>query len=348
MKLRSLVILLAVAGTARADVWQRAIDPQTDPAKDPYAIAMQAGDEHVLIANAENAARSVIKTQIDKAIESYKKAAAAKPTAAEPYARIANVLTAFHIESCVDEPQFNLRASPLRDCTTPNAPLDVAIVEQTLAAWDEFEARAPLDPRFSTVGETSLLFERAILHTKIATRPHLDKAIIEYQKLLDRSSSVDNSNVSRTWGNLAETYMMVGKLETAIDAYREAVKYGGDTSTWYGLAVALDRNDNPGKAFSIIRAQGGDPIGAREAFLHFQRSVRLGNSFFVPEGEVYYYFALVEEALGQLDASIAHWKAYLRSGAHPQFQPRAKAHLDALLVKKPTWKPPPFDPFENL
>ena len=68
-----------------------------------------------------------------------------------------------------------------------------------------------------------------------------------------------------------------------------------------------------------------------------------GDTFFVPEGEKFYYFALGEEAFGLDDDAINFWRLFLNSGAHPQFQPRAKAHLDALL-KKRRKSPLPIEP----
>jgi hypothetical protein len=59
-----------------------------------------------------------------------------------------------------------------------------------------------------------------------------------------------------------------------------------------------------------------------------------GDTFFVPEGEKHYYFALSDEAFGFDEEAIDNWKRFIASGAHPQYQPRAKAHLEALMKKK--------------
>ena len=56
-------------------------------------------------------------------------------------------------------------------------------------------------------------------------------------------------------------------------------------------------------------------------------------------------FALAEEAFGQYEAAAVEWRAFIKSGAHPQYQPRAKQHLTALQGKrnKPWRQPEPPD-----
>ena len=58
-----------------------------------------------------------------------------------------------------------------------------------------------------------------------------------------------------------------------------------------------------------------------------------GDTFFVPRGEEYYYFALAAEAFDHDEEAVEYWQRYIQSGAHPQFQPRARAHLAALSAK---------------
>lgn len=83
--------------------------------------------------------------------------------------------------------------------------------------------------------------------------------------------------------------------------------------------------------------------------IEFQRKVGLKLVFLVPAGEESYYFGLAFEAFGQLDEAIEHWRAFLRSGAHPQYHPRAKKHLDKLLAQKRLrWQTPITPDFEEL
>ncbi len=45
---------------------------------------------------------------------------------------------------------------------------------EVIAAWDAFETREPLDPRLTIngVGSSEILFDRAILHTRLAQTPN--------------------------------------------------------------------------------------------------------------------------------------------------------------------------------
>jgi hypothetical protein len=131
--------------------------------------------------------------------------------------------------------------------------------------------------------------------------------------------------------------MMLGRLDDSIDAYREALRAGSDLSTRYGYAVALDRAERGNAAREIILAQG------EEAMHQFRRRVENEITFFVPRGEVFYYYALVNEAHGKVDDAIQNWRDYISSGAHPQYQPRAREHLNALLVKQRARPAPPRD-----
>ena len=328
------LLLLALAGTAHANVWDQAT-AQSDASKDLYERAMLEGDEHVKQANSESSSLAQRKRQMYMGIEKYKAAAAARPTEADPYFRIAATFNSFYLETCVDLPHFNITRSPFKDCSQPDA-IDKTIAKQTIDAWNEAEKRAPLDPRFSASDGDSILFERAILNTKLEL---LAAAAKDYEQYLDRSDG-KGLNLETTWSNLAETYMMLGRLDDAIDAYRE-IGTPSNTSTVFGAAVALDRNDRTALALDLIRGQG------RNGYEAFRRSVDTNQTFFVPLGEKYYYFALSEEAFGNNDAALGYWRMFVASGAHKQFQPRAKQHIDALVKKRARPIPPP-DPFLDM
>jgi tetratricopeptide (TPR) repeat protein len=161
------------------------------------------------------------------------------------------------------------------------------------------------------------------------SKPLLEGAAKDYQALLDREDGLfSGSTRTLALGNLAETHMMLGNIDEAIDTYQTAKKLGARASTLYGLAVAFDRDDRQTDAYALIRSLGAP------AYEEFSREYALGAVFFVPAGEEEYYFALCDEAFGHGDTAIEHWKAFLRSGAHPKFQPRAKEHLDRLLARK--------------
>lgn len=318
----ALAIAATVGSAAHAqNVWERALATGApDPAHDNYESEMRQGDEHALLANTRTIKYAEIKNQVGMAAASYRAAAAAKPTEAEPWYRLGRLLYSFYLE-CADQSQRSLLCDPRM--------FNRARAEEVITAWNEFEARAPLDPRLSVgaFGDTEILFRRAILHTKLGTKAHLEAAARDYEKILARHDSAEGVS-EHVVGNLAETYMMVGRLEEAVEMYEEALKGAADTSTWYGFAVALDRDGSTERAFDIIESLGRNQRDV------FHARVARGDTFFVPEGEKYYYYALVDEALGLEDDAITYWRQYLASGAHPQYQPRAKAHLDALLKKR--------------
>ncbi|MGN6103527.1 MAG: hypothetical protein ACTHU0_00240 [Kofleriaceae bacterium] len=340
MKRALLAAALLASASARADVWQQATAPASASViKEAYEAALRKGDEHVLQANARNGSRSEMKRQISLALEAYRSAAATRPTAAEPHFRIAAVLYSFYLDNCFDSPFF--QRSPLRDCDRPDL-INAAVAKDTIAAWDAAEERAPLDPRFSAGAGENVLFSRALLHTKLNTRESLIAAARDYERYIERSDG-SADNLDNAVSNLAETYMMLGRIEDAINAYREAAERRGgaaDISTLYGLAVALDRGDRFSTARRLIVQQG------EQGYEAFRHKVDLGISFYVPQGEVYYYYALAAESLGYTERAIDYWREYIRSGAHPQYQPRAKEHIDALIAKRrATGRPaPPRDP----
>jgi hypothetical protein len=332
-----LVAILVLASSAHADVWKRAIEGQ-DQARALYDEAMREGDEAVLLANSQSSSQKQIKQQVNVAIAAYRKAAAARPKVGEPYYRIASTLHSFYLENCAEPSHqfFGATSSPLRDCDNPSS-VNVAVAKETIAAWNAFEVREPLDPRFGVGEGSSILFERAILHTKLGSKANFEHAVKDYLRYLDRLDNPQDEAAAIAWGNLAETYMMLNRMDDSIDAYREATRHAADASTFYGYAVALDRDERASQAHALILRQG------RESYEAFRQRVARGQTFFVPEGEEEYYYALIEEAYGNHAQSIVHWRRYIRSGAHPQFHPRAKQHIDALSKHRtrPTPTPPP-------
>ncbi len=335
--IRTLLLTLVLATTtAHADVWQRAIDT-TDSTKDRFEEAMQNGDQLAQRATAKGQNRATVTSLVDQAIRGYREAATVVPTNAEPYFRIASVLESFFTDC---EPR-GLNVVRPQTCMDRRS-INIARTRETVDAWDEFEKRAPLDPR---LGEA--LFSRAILRTKLVeastkdVKVHLEGAMRDYTAMLDRADGLTMVSMEQVWGNLAETYMMLGRLEEAIEAYSVAIERGGNSSTFYGKAVALDRDEREAEALELIRAQGV------RAFQEFRAQFTEGDVFFVPRGEEYYYFALIHEAFGYVNEAIANWRLFIKSGAHPVYQPRAKAHLDALLIKQKTNPRPPPRPDLN-
>jgi tetratricopeptide (TPR) repeat protein len=340
----SLVLVAALAASAQANVWDRATDDTSEATRDRYETALHDGDELAARANAKSNNVRTINALVDEAIAQYKIAAAARPHDGEPYFRIASVLESFYTDcsAAIAASSQLLATRPPATCIG-NKQLDAARTKQAVDAWDAFEARAPLDPRVSDV-----LFSRAILRTKLVVdakdaKPHLEGALKDYTALLDRADGMTMLRLEQVWGNLAETYMMLGKIDEAIEAYQVAIDKGAGSSTHYGKAVALDRDERGSEALEVIRRQN------IAAFDEFKEDIRNGIVFYVPAGEEYYYFGLIYEAFGYYTESIAAWKSFIKSGAHPQYQGRAKQHIDSLSVKQltsPRVRRPP-DPFDT-
>jgi len=325
---RALVLwLVCVGAIAHANVWQHAIEKGSpDPAQDVYDSEMADGDNFAAEATAKGASPKTVRQLVERATSSYRNAAAAKPKEGEPYFRIGRLLYSLYFEYQDTVNIANL--SPLCFGSIVQV-FDRKHAQEVIDAWDAFEARAPLDPRLSVNarGENEILFRRAILHTKLTSKEHLEAAARDYEKILAREDSADDHSEDPVRSNLAETYMMLGRVEDAIDMYREALRRGASTSTEYGYAVALDRDERSGEALDVMRSVGRDELDK------FHRSVMQGETFFVPRGEEYYYYALAHEAFDETDEAIEYWQQYIKSGAHPEFQPRAKAHLAALATK---------------
>ena len=107
-----------------------------------------------------------------------------------------------------------------------------------MSAWDTFESKSKLDPRV-----TALLTDRAILRTKLVAtadakqaRVLLEAAMRDYQAALDRWDGVSAraNTLALVWGNLAETYMRLDRLDDAVAAYGQALRHGGGTEVVAG------------------------------------------------------------------------------------------------------------------
>jgi hypothetical protein len=313
-----LLCAVLCAASAHANVWDRALtSPEDEVAQELYETKMMEGDTATVTATAQSASIKTTLELIKHAEAAYRAAAAAKPREAEPYFRIGNLLHQMYF-SC------EARGFRIPTCESPYAtPTQQARVVE---AWEEFEQRAPLDPRVDEI-----LIKRAILSTRLvngsaADRRHLEAAARDYQAALDRNDGLTgNLGDEQLLGNLAETYMMLDRLDDSIATYLHAVAVGAaSVSTMYGLAVALDRDGSGEQARRRIQEQG------ITGFDEFQQAFIRGSVFFVPRGEEHYYFALANEAFGNFGAALEYWNRYLASGAHPEFQARAREHIEQL------------------
>jgi tetratricopeptide (TPR) repeat protein len=308
----------ASAAAEPSSLWEEAAaDPEQQARALRYEAAMHTGHElgkaamrAELDRQSSTSSPAVRAAMSNRAVQAFRDAAAIDPTQAEPHYYIAFLLT-----------QTRLICS---SCT-----FDPAIAQEAVAAITAFEQRSPLDPRISIW----LLTQRALLHTRLAgaspagKSQHLEAALADYRTLVDRRSAerVDSDLV---YGNMAETLMMLGDLEEAIVQYRHSLRMRPSSSNTLGLAVALDRDERGTEARALIRELGRTAIG------EWEYSVASGDTFYVPAGEVFYYNALVQDALGNRTAAIELYDRFIQSDAHPQFAARAAANRDALLAKK--------------
>jgi tetratricopeptide (TPR) repeat protein len=221
---------------------------------------------------------------------------------------------------------FLIGCDPDFDAPCLRGAVDAPLFRRIIGHWDAFERLAPLDPRLLPgIWRPGVRFERALLHTKLASEPDLRRAVTDYELLLDHAvtARIDPA----VPGNLAESYMMLGDLDRAVLTYLRALDGRNEPSLVYGLAVAYDRDGQGGKARELVRALGED------AFARWHQEVEKGNTFYVPDGEVHYYYAVIYQALGHPRHAERHWRWFLDSGAHPRYQGRAREHLRALQAR---------------
>ncbi len=308
------------SATSPSSLWAAAAaDPEATARALRYGEAMHLGHELGRAALASEASRTgedlppaARLAVTNRAAQAFRDAAQIDPTAADPYYYLALLLIYARLEC--------------RGCDfTPRIALDA------LAAIDAFEARAPLDPRLGI----SLLTKRAIYHTRLAgtvtgdaARTHLEIALTNYRTTVERHAAT-RSDSEVVYGNMAETLMMLGDVESAIEQYRHALRIRPSSSVTLGLAVALDRDERGTEARSMIRELGS------QAIVEWEMSVSTGETFYVPEGEVFYYRALINEAFGNYEAAIEGYNRFIQSRAHPTFSPRATTNRNALRARLP-------------
>ncbi len=274
-----------------------------ESAQTTFAKEMARGDEY-----AESAAKLYssspgrAKTIAKYALRSYEKAIAAAPRQPEPYYRAAEIAYAYFL--------------------APRTKYASNMSHKAVAYWHKFSQLSPLDPR-----ATDLLFRRALVNTMMGTKAGYEAALRDYEALMTYSGhdSVGGAEFSLRLGNMAEIHMMLNQLGPAIRRYEQSLEHDKRISYGFGLAVALDRDGQVDKARYVM----GKFVTANQ-LRSFQNDVRTGNSFFVPPGEVYYYYGLAYEVLGKPKQAIKNYSRYIQSGAHPQFQPRAQDNIRSL------------------
>jgi len=140
------------------------------------------------------------------------------------------------------------------------------------------------------------------------------------------------------YSNSAEILMALGRLAEAEDRYREAIRVDEQapdrrarehslTLSYYGLGVALDRDDQPVAAREMIsRALSLDPGLAQLTAAELPGS----DVFFIPEGDVFYYIGLAAEVAGRPDDAEAAFREFASRLPKSPWVRRARAHVQAV------------------
>ena len=191
-------------------------------------------------------------------------------------------------------------------------------------AISAFNKARRLNPDYDN--DYSMAFTLGIAHSKMGA---FETAVLEYDQA-ERTLAAqglgitDAQNVRATLhGNVAESLMALGRLEEAIQRYRASVALQpGYALAWWGLAIALDRDEQISKAReAVTRALAGDPD---------MRALTSEGVFFIPAGDIHYYFAFGYWAKGDLVRSKKEWESFLAALPRSQWAYRAQAHLAQL------------------
>jgi tetratricopeptide (TPR) repeat protein len=148
----------------------------------------------------------------------------------------------------------------------------------------------------------------------------------------------DGAADSAIYSNLAEVLMAAGRLHDAEARYRDAISAAGDASVgdrrershelalaYYGLAVALDRDEQPSAAReAMMRALANDPT----ASVLKVAATSGGDLFFVPEGDIFYYLGLAAEAEGRDGDAEAAFEEFIARAPHGRWVRAANTHLN--------------------
>jgi tetratricopeptide (TPR) repeat protein len=302
----ALAVLLCAAPAGADTIWDRITADEDDP-RSTYEREMQRAEDYLeLFGSVGYGERRMV---LDKVQRAYENAIAALPDAAEPHLRLAKLLYWRHLEGRIDRGPYGEAIMHF----------DRRIASQVLGHWKAFEDKAPLDPRITR----EILFDRAIVHTKMGTDEHYEKALADYLTLLDRAP-VSDINMGVYLYNAAETLMMLGRLDEAIPMYERSLRHSSKKEYAFSLAVALDRDGQGARGRDLLSRHVEDAADL-EAIIGKNSDI-----FFVPTGELYYYLAITYEVIGDPRQAVFFYDKFIRSGAHPRYHPRAREHLERL------------------
>jgi tetratricopeptide (TPR) repeat protein len=169
-----------------------------------------------------------------------------------------------------------------------------------------------------------------------------ERAIAEYEhwhRLADEANSDLARPVALAYANEAELQMAAGHLAEAIAEYNASVDLDPtEALAYYGLAVAYDRDGQWSKAVAAMQA----------ALVRDRMVTRLEQEgvFFVPDGDLYYYYALAHQVLAQyvlpperraesLALAATEYNRFLTHARGTRYATRAHEHLDELAKPQP-------------
>jgi tetratricopeptide (TPR) repeat protein len=189
-------------------------------------------------------------------------------------------------------------------------------------------------PRFEGAERMAIWFRLAVVRTKLG---RFRDAAAAYSAVV-----ADGAADSAAYSNFAEVLMAAGRLPEAQARYRDAIAAASDLGVgdrrerfhemalaYYGLAVALDRDEQPAAAHeAMMRALAHDPT----ASVLKVASVPGSDVFFVPPGDVYYYLGLAAEAEGRDGDAEFAFREFIDRAPRGRWARAAEAHL----AKKPT------------
>ena len=123
--------------------------------------------------------------------------------------------------------------------------------------------------------------------------------------------------------NAAEALMALGRLDEAIQRYREAKELGPSSPlTWWGLAVALDRDEQVSKARAALQhVLRLDPE---------MKNLKQPTVFFIPPGDVHYYYAMGHLGAGKTNLAKKEFETFLKKLPKSPWAARAREHLAQL------------------
>lgn len=270
------------------------------PERSPYELFMAQGDSLALSATKNwplNKRRAISLASL--ANDAYSKAIDVNPSAGDPHFRIAAVTHAFLT--------YHNNASPHH------------LLREEIQHYNQFEKKSPLDSRLETV-----VFRRSIARTKLGGKANLEAAVQDYDhhlELMDLSNINLYRSASQTHGNRAELLMMLGRLPEAIAGYERALAYRDNALSGYGLAVALDRDGQNTRARQVAAIYARNDSG---------NALMESGTFFVPQGEIFYYIAIKAESLGSPEMAAIAYRRFLELVPNSRYAPKAQANLKTL------------------